>query len=124
MSSRVESLREVSEKMVERREFLSSIAGVAALGGANFPALCKDMLGQAPDKLPDSALYDKDEEAYWTEIRKQFLIPEDQFYLNNGTVGSSPAPVLAAVFGFAAGPLRRFDSPHRIICCERMWIGI
>jgi isopenicillin-N epimerase len=84
--------------MIDRREFLSSFAGVAALGGANFPAVCKDMLGQAPEKLPESALYEKNEEAYWTEIRKQFLIPEDEVYLNNGTVGSSPAPVLSAVF--------------------------
>jgi isopenicillin-N epimerase len=84
--------------MIDRREFLPSFAGVAALGGANFPAVCKDMLGQAPEKLPESALYEKNEEVYWTEIRKQFLIPEDEVYLNNGTVGSSPAPVLSAVF--------------------------
>ena len=86
--------------MVDRREFLSSFAGMAALGGAsvNFPAVCKDILGQAPDKLPDPSLYEKNEEAYWTEIRKQFLIPEDEVYLNNGTVGSSPAPVLSSVF--------------------------
>jgi hypothetical protein len=32
------------------------------------------------------------------EIRRQFLIPEDEIYLNNGTVGSSPAPVLRAIF--------------------------
>ncbi|HMD43854.1 MAG TPA: aminotransferase class V-fold PLP-dependent enzyme [Candidatus Acidoferrum sp.] len=85
--------------MFDRREFLISFAGAAALGSsANFPAVCKDMLGQAPDKLPDHALYDKDEEGYWNEIRKQFLIPEDEVYLNNGTVGSSPVPVLSAVF--------------------------
>src|SRR5208283_4226895 len=89
----------VGGSMFDRREFLISFAGAAALGSsANFPAVCKDMLGQAPDKLPDHALYDKDEEGYWNEIRKQFLIPEDEVYLNNGTVGSSPVPVLSAVF--------------------------
>ena len=31
-------------------------------------------------------------------MRQQFLIPEDEIYLNNGTVGSSPAPVLRAIF--------------------------
>ena len=51
-----------------------------------------------PPRFPDSALFDKNEDAYWAELRKQFLIPEDEIYLNNGTVGSSPAPVLRAVF--------------------------
>jgi len=84
--------------MIDRRGFLSSVAGIAAAGAAGFPEVCKDILGQAPEKLPERALYDTNEEAYWTEIRKQFLIPEDEVYLNNGTVGSSPVPVLRAVF--------------------------
>src|SRR5205807_2997809 len=33
----------------------------------------------------------------WGELRKQFLIPSDEVYLNNGTVGSSPRPVLRAI---------------------------
>ncbi len=82
--------------MVDRRGFLSSVARVAgALGiSTNFEAL----VNQAPANLPDSSLYAKDEETYWTELRKQFLIPADEVYLNNGTVGSSPRPVLKAVF--------------------------
>jgi selenocysteine lyase/cysteine desulfurase len=87
--------------MVDRRSFLSSFAGVAALGSSGLPAMpeaCQDVLAQFPQKLPDRSLYDTDEEAYWSEVRKLFLIPEDQVYLNNGTVGSSPIPVLRAVF--------------------------
>jgi isopenicillin-N epimerase len=84
--------------MIDRRGFLSSVASAAALARAGIPQVCKDLLGQAPENLPEHALYDANEEAYWTEIRKQFLIPEDEVYLNNGTVGSSPAPVLRAVF--------------------------
>jgi selenocysteine lyase/cysteine desulfurase len=48
--------------------------------------------------LPDVVLYERDPDAYWADIRKKFLIPRDEIYLNNGTVGSSPAPVLQAVF--------------------------
>src|SRR5215470_13075426 len=84
--------------MFDRRSFLSSFAGVAALGSASLPNICGELLGQAPDKLPDRSLYDANEEAYWCEVRKLFLIPEDEIYLNNGTVGSSPTPVLKAVF--------------------------
>jgi isopenicillin-N epimerase len=82
--------------MLDRRGFLSSFAGVAgALGvSAEWPALFE----QEPPKLPESALYGSNEEEYWTELRKQFLIPRDEVYLNNGTVGSSPMPVLRAVF--------------------------
>lgn len=84
--------------MFDRRSFLSSLAGLGALAKSSFPDACHDILAQFPDKLPDRALYDTDEEAYWTQIRKLFLIPEDEVYLNNGTVGSSPVPVLRAVF--------------------------
>jgi len=84
--------------MFDRRSFLSSFAGVAALAGSPLPDVCQDILAHSPDKLPDRSLYDKDEETYWTEVRKLFLIPEDEVYLNNGTVGSSPTPVLKAVF--------------------------
>ncbi|HXP23409.1 MAG TPA: aminotransferase class V-fold PLP-dependent enzyme [Candidatus Sulfotelmatobacter sp.] len=84
--------------MFDRRSFLSSFAGIAALGSGPAPDICSEILGQSPDKLPDRNLYDTDEEAYWTEVRKLFLIPEDEIYLNNGTVGSTPTPVLKAVF--------------------------
>jgi selenocysteine lyase/cysteine desulfurase len=85
--------------MVNRRGFLSSFAGAAAVGTAlNFGGELFAQLAQAPGQLPDRGLYDSNEEAYWTELRKQFLIPADEVYLNNGTVGSSPAPVLRAIF--------------------------
>ena len=85
--------------MVNRRGFLSSFGGAAVMGTAlNFGGELFAQLAQAPGQLPDRGLYDSNEEAYWTELRKQFLIPADEVYLNNGTVGSSPAPVLRAIF--------------------------
>src|SRR2546427_1524206 len=85
--------------MIDRRGFLSSFAGIAGAAGAlGLPPKWNPLLEQEPPKLPDSALYGSNEEAYWAELRKQFLIPADEVYLNNGTVGSSPMPVLRAVF--------------------------
>jgi isopenicillin-N epimerase len=84
---------------MERRGFLSSFAGLAGAAGASrLSSGWPELFAQSPAPLPDRALYDSNEEAYWAALRKQFLIPEDEIYLNNGTVGSSPAPVLRAIF--------------------------
>jgi selenocysteine lyase/cysteine desulfurase len=82
---------------MDRRGFFSSSAMAAAGTLPSYAAFAAAM-SQPAAPLPDAALYDKDEEAYWTQLRKQFLIPSDEVYLNNGTVGSSPWPVLKAVF--------------------------
>jgi len=82
--------------MLDRRQFLSQTAGLGFALAAGHPLLAQ--LANLPSKLPDPAQYSSDQDAYWAEVRKQFLIPEDEVYLNNGTVGSSPAPVLRAVF--------------------------
>jgi isopenicillin-N epimerase len=37
------------------------------------------------------------DEAFWSFVRDQFLIPRDRIYLNNGTLGPSPAVVVDAV---------------------------
>jgi len=82
--------------MLNRRNFLSSsLAATAALGWRGH---IWAQLESAPKQLPDRALFDQNEDNYWRELRKQFLIPTDEIYLNNGTVGSSPVPVLRAIF--------------------------
>src|ERR1700683_1843096 len=82
--------------MLNRRHFLTT----ATTGLAASLAFRGNLLAQLEKipPLPDHSLLEKDEDAYWAELRKQFLIPADEIYLNNGTVGSSPAPVLRAVF--------------------------
>jgi isopenicillin-N epimerase len=82
--------------VLDRRRFLAT----ALTGASASLALRGSLLAQlqATPPLPDHALLEKHEDAYWAQMRKQFLIPEDEIYLNNGTVGSSPAPVLRAVF--------------------------
>ncbi|MFZ0792891.1 MAG: twin-arginine translocation signal domain-containing protein, partial [Candidatus Korobacteraceae bacterium] len=86
--------------MLNRRRFLTTSLTAGAGVAAAF-AFRGDLLAQiqnVPSSLSDPALFPHDQEGYWGELRKQFLIPEDEIYLNNGTVGSSPAPVLKAVF--------------------------
>jgi selenocysteine lyase/cysteine desulfurase len=81
---------------MDRRRFVSSalgMAGVFAVAPAWFA-----QLESVPSSLPVHSLLDTNEDLYWAEMRKQFLIPADMIYLNNGTVGSSPGPVLRAVF--------------------------
>jgi selenocysteine lyase/cysteine desulfurase len=81
---------------MERRNFLATAAGAVGAFG-----LSRGLVAQAtasPQSLPERSLYDRDQDAYWDAIRKLFLIPEDEVYLNNGTVGSSPVPVLRAIF--------------------------
>jgi isopenicillin-N epimerase len=79
--------------MVDRRAFLASSL---ALGGVNFLSGCG--LAPASEELPQPALHDRDPDAYWASIRRQFLIPADVVYLNNGSMGSSPRPVLRAIY--------------------------
>ena len=81
---------------MDRRRFVSGALGVAG-AFAVAPALFAQM-ESVPSSLPPHSLLDTNEDAYWAEMRKQFLIPSDMIYLNNGTVGSSPGPVLRAVF--------------------------
>jgi selenocysteine lyase/cysteine desulfurase len=82
--------------MPDRRGFLSTFAAAAA--ATTLPlAKIYDDAHRSQTAMPDASLYAKDEEAYWTALRKQFLIPDDEVYLNNGTVGSSPLPVLKAI---------------------------
>ncbi|HLK03411.1 MAG TPA: aminotransferase class V-fold PLP-dependent enzyme [Candidatus Acidoferrum sp.] len=82
--------------MQNRRGFLSALG--TAVGAVGIAPRLDTLLEDSSPQLPDKSLYDKNEEAYWTELRKQFLIPADEVYLNNGTVGSSPRPVLKAIF--------------------------
>lgn len=86
--------------MPDRRNFIQGTLGLAALAGIG--PLVPDAQAQtyeiAVPTMPNSSLYSQNEDAYWAAVRKQFIIPDGHIYLNNGTVGSSPLPVLKAVF--------------------------
>lgn len=51
--------------------------------------------------LPPEALRESDPEKYWLKIREeQFLLPKWRAFLNNGSLGVAPRPVVAAVTEF------------------------
>src|SRR5260370_36775830 len=48
--------------------------------------------------LPDDNLFRRDPEAYWKRMRdEQFYLPDWRVFLNNGSLGVAPRPVLRAV---------------------------
>ena len=83
-------------RLLDRRRFLALTGGLAASLASHKELLAQ--LESLPSSVPDPGLFDQNEDQYWAEIRKLFVIPADEIYLNNGTVGSSPTPVLRAVF--------------------------
>jgi selenocysteine lyase/cysteine desulfurase len=82
--------------VLDRRRFLSLGSGVAA--ALSLPRSLVAELEAVPPGMPDAALHATAPDRYWAELRRKFLIPPGEIYLNNGTCGSSPAPVLQAVF--------------------------
>ena len=74
--------------MDRRRLLASSLFGLTALSA-------KDTIARP---LPDAALRASDPEKYWLRVRQeQFLLPDWRAFLNNGSLGVVPRPVLAAV---------------------------
>jgi isopenicillin-N epimerase len=86
--------------MLDRRNFLNSLVRLGAFASiTRLPAAQALAFADQPSKaLPPRALYDQNQEAFWAALRDQYLIPREEVYLNNGTVGSSPRPVLQGVF--------------------------
>src|ERR1700674_1387664 len=71
--------------MFDRRGFLSSMMAMAGAAPAlSWSSSGEDPLAGIPAKLPDKSLYQTNEEAYWAELRRQFLIPKEEGYLENG----------------------------------------
>jgi selenocysteine lyase/cysteine desulfurase len=76
---------------MNRRDLFSRSAA-AMLGAAS--------AGAAPS-LPTVSLREKDPERYWLKIRKdQFYLPEWRAFLNTGSLGVAPRPVVQAVTAF------------------------
>lgn len=72
---------------VDRRRFLSIFGGASLAWPRAVEALATELhTGGEPE-----------DEVFWSVVRRQFLIPNDRIYLNNGTLGPSPRVVVDAV---------------------------
>ncbi len=73
--------------MLDRRQFLTTAsAGLAAFSSfASSRAFGGDLFAKLEKvpPLPDRPLLEKNEDDYWAQLRQQFLIPENEIYLNN-----------------------------------------
>jgi selenocysteine lyase/cysteine desulfurase len=78
---------------INRRNFLTQ-SGLGMLAATLFTSWKGEDL---PPEMPDKTLLDSHSEKYWKQIRKQFVLYKDRIYLNNGTMGPSPKPVIAAM---------------------------
>ena len=77
-----------------RRDILQSLAGAAALYGLSSSAVSSAQT----TPLPERALRDRAASEYWQRIRaQQFVMPENRAFLNTGSLGVAPRPVLRAV---------------------------
>lgn len=94
--------------MLLRREFLQTLGpsavlavlygsaeGAAAFSGVEGGLIERVLCPEAPP-LPTEVLFKRSPETYWAELRRQFLFRPGFLYLNNGTVGSCPLPVVRA----------------------------
>ncbi|MBC7381908.1 MAG: aminotransferase class V-fold PLP-dependent enzyme [Bacteroidia bacterium] len=82
---------------VNRKNFIKHSAA-ALIGSVTFnKAASADFLLPVP-ALPESmGIVDPNDEQYWQLVRQQFPLTKDVAYLNNGTMGPSPYPVIEAV---------------------------
>lgn len=76
----------------DRRNFLrsASILAACSLSELDVMAAAKQLKTHG-NKVAD------DDETYWKNVRQLFPLTKDRIYLNNGTMGPSPYPVIEAV---------------------------
>ena len=78
----------------DRRKFIKQTAGTMLAGIA-----LTDFVNAENSKIISSngMKIESDDEKFWSMVRQQFPLTKDVAYLNNGTMGPSPYPVIEAV---------------------------
>ena len=98
-----------------RREFMS--VGGLGLAGLSLRAAAGDRMdGPGPVAIPDLAPFgDRDDEPFWAAVRGNFALDPGIVYLNNGSLGPVPLPVLGDLASYsrelAANPSERMWGP-------------
>ena len=82
-----------------RRNFLGQAAPAAVLAGATFSGV-RAAFAQAVRPLAGPMQGWKVDDGYWDKVRREFRIEEGLAYLNTGTVGATPGPVLDSMQGY------------------------
>ncbi len=77
-----------------RRKFLKQ-GSLGLLGSIAAPSIFNPLEAAPLPKLEDKI--DPENEKFWKLVRQQFPLNKDWAYLNNGTMGPSPYPVIEAV---------------------------
>lgn len=80
--------------MTNRRSFIKS-GSTAVLAGISLPQIAANL--QLQSITSDGRVVEPTDEMYWKMVREQFPLTKDWAYLNNGTMGPSPYPVIEAV---------------------------
>ena len=75
-----------------RRNFIRSASVLAALSVSELQSLSARQMIKT-----DGKTISEDDEPYWQNVRQMFPLTQDWTYLNNGTFGPSPYPVIEAV---------------------------
>lgn len=80
--------------------------GMLGLGTRVIPATAltlgavKQAFAQSNHEVASLSRSEKIDDGYWRKIREKFLLEDGLAYLNNGTVGPTPAPVYDALLGY------------------------
>jgi isopenicillin-N epimerase len=85
----------MSRHFVSRRNFLGQAAPMAAAAGLTLSGV-RAAFAQAVQPLSAQRGWEVDE-GYWDKVRRQFRIEDGLAYLNTGTLGATPGPVLDAM---------------------------
>jgi isopenicillin-N epimerase len=82
---------------MDRRTFVASVVAGGSLELAPLLAAI-ERVGGADTAPADLGGGKPEDETFWQRVRDQFYVPGDVIYLNNGSLGLSPRPVVEALY--------------------------